>query len=321
MEKKSTIPPSSTFTFTVLPEEQTRLDKFINAKFPHYSRNYFQRMIDHELVMVNERLAQKTGLALKEGDIVTVTFPAKRKIAPQKIKELPVGFDIVFQGPHFLIIHKPSGLVVHPTSSFDKNITLVDVLVYRFPELLDIGYAERPGIVHRLDKNTSGLMIIPNSNYAHTVFGNLFRERDINKTYLAVVQGHPPKEGTIDLPIGRSIIDRKKMAAFTHQQAREHNKKIRESKTHYTVLEYFDDATLVQVRPVTGRTHQIRVHFAALGHPLLGDTVYGKESKLISRQALHAYKLQFNFDDEPFSFVVEPPKDFQGLLKKLRHKK
>ena len=321
MGKKNSIPPGSSFTFEVLSEDPVRLDKFIHEKFPDYSRNYFQRMIEHELVTVNNHVAHKAGLALKEGDMVTVSFPEKRKLAVREIKEFPVNFDLIFQGPHFLIINKPAGLLVHPTTAFDKEVTLVDILVSRFPQLLDIGYAERPGIVHRLDKHTSGLMVIPFSNYAHTVFGRLFRDREIKKTYLAVVQGHPPKEGTIDLPIGRSIIDRKKMATFTHQKAREHNKKIRESKTHYKVLEYFDDAALVEAKPVTGRTHQIRIHFASIGHPLLADVVYGKESKLIGRQALHAYRLQFVFDDEPFDFIAEPPKDFQELLISLRHEK
>jgi 23S rRNA pseudouridine1911/1915/1917 synthase len=144
----------------------------------------------------------------------------------------------------------------------------------------------------------------------------MFRERTIEKTYYALVQGHPPPSGTIELPIGRCPITKTKMTTTIHPHS---SSKMRHATTHYRVLEYFDNAAFVEVKPVTGRTHQIRVHFATIGHPIIGDIIYGTPSKLIPRQALHAYGLSFQFEGKPYRFVKEPPADFKMLAETLRN--
>lgn len=216
-----------------------------------------------------------------------------------------------------MVVNKPSNLVVHPPRVTSKDVTLIDWLVHTFNELEQVGYADRPGIVHRLDKNTSGLMLVARNNCAHALLCDMFKKRTIQKTYLALVTGHPDKEGTIDFAIMRHQTKRNTMM---HVRPGSHtNGKVREACTHYRVLEYFDDCSLVQIKPITGRTHQIRVHFAALGHALVGDYVYGKKSKTIKRQALHAYKLSFKFNGKQYEFCQNPPEDFQNFLEILRN--
>ena len=180
-----------------------------------------------------------------------------------------------------------------------------------FKEISKVGESERPGIVHRLDKNTSGIMIIPRKDYVHAIFSEMFKDRKIKKTYLAIVEGHPDPKGTIDLPISRHPTEKIKMSHL--------NPAGKDSTTNYSVLEYFEKCSLVELKPTTGRTHQIRVHMAAIGHPLLGDSTYGKESYMIGRHALHANKLEFEYNKELFSFSCdEQPEDFKNALEKLR---
>jgi 23S rRNA pseudouridine1911/1915/1917 synthase len=178
--------------------------------------------------------------------------------------------------------------------------------------------SDRPGIVHRLDKDTSGLLLIARTNYAHATFNTLFQTRTIHKTYLALVHGHPPASGTIDLAIGRHPVNRHTMTTFkagTYEAARH---RTRNAFTAYTVLEYFDEYSLLEVKPVTGRTHQIRVHLAALGHPIVGDAVYGTASKLIARQALHAHRLQFMFDGQEHIFTQPLPGDMANVVSSIK---
>jgi 23S rRNA pseudouridine1911/1915/1917 synthase len=204
-------------------------------------------------------------------------------------------------------------------------ITVADWILHNHHELSNVGAVDRPGIIHRLDKETSGLLIIARTNYGHNALGALFRNRKINKTYKAIVAGHPPKDGTITLAIGRNPTNRLKMATFNEDLIDHTGKigctKVRHATTDYKVLEYFDDASLIEVKPTTGRTHQIRVHMAALGHPIIGDQLYGKTSPFINRQALHAEQLSFIFDDTHYSFTDEFPHDFQQLINNLRTSK
>ena len=305
----------------------TRIDKYLSQILPQYSRNFFQQLIDTNSVTINNILAKSSTL-VKSGDQIAISIPRQ----PERPIFVPVnndlGIKILYTHQHFFIIYKPAGLLVHQTEAHSTAPTVVDWLLTNYEELKDIGTIERPGIIHRLDKDTSGVMVIARTNYAHLTFSQLFQKRLIHKTYYAIVQGHPATSGTINLSIGRDPTNRKKMATFLPDdkalsltsafRVRQSNTK-RIAITHYTILKYFKDHTLVEIKPVTGRTHQIRVHFAAINHPLVGDTLYGIPSKLITRQALHAYRLAFEFEKEQFDFVAEIPDDLQSLIQILEN--
>jgi 23S rRNA pseudouridine1911/1915/1917 synthase len=284
-----------------------RIDSFLIKKFPDLSRSYFQKLISVDLVTVNESSVNKSFL-VKLGDKIQVSFPV-----PQRPDLVPMDldFEIVGTDKDFIIINKPSGLIVHRTNrgelSFDEpEPTLVNGLLYRFNDFSEFDDNERPGIVHRIDKNTSGLMIVARNIKSQIGLSKLFRDRLVNKAYLAVVKGHPDPEGKIDFPVGRHPVDRKKMSHVSYEG--------RPALTYYKVLKYYDESSLVSVKIVTGRTHQIRVHFAALGHGILGDDLYGVKSKFIKRQALHSWKLAFEFNGNKFDYLCTVPEDFRRLI-------
>ncbi len=316
MKTKNLVKPNSYFVLHVPQEyDGSRLDRFITAHFPLYSRSFFNRLIDDGLIQINDTIVTKSGTIVKQGENVSIRFPAPREIQIDALKEKKPAIEILYENLQFLIIHKPAGLLVHPTSMASTAATLVDWLLINYAAIEGVGYVDRPGIVHRLDKDTSGLLIVPRTNQAHALFGDLFRDRSINKTYYAIVEGHPEKSGTIALPIGRDPITKTKM---TTQVYPTRSIKMRDATTHYRVIEYFDNAALVEVKPITGRTHQIRIHFASLGHPIIGDVVYGKKSKLIKRHALHAHNLSFEFQGKKYSFEKSLPDDMTDLIEKLK---
>ena len=318
MENIVRVPPNTTHNFTVPAHDAgQRLDLYLTQQFPSYSRTFFQQLIVQELVSIKNKKKVKPRTLTKSDDLITVTFPPVVTRRPQK--EIPNDLDIsiVHTDEHFLVINKPINLMVHPPTITSEDFTLVDWLMHTFQDISDVGVADRPGIVHRLDKDTSGIMLVARNNCALTMLGDIFRKRDIQKTYLAIVSGHPEKEGTISLSIKRHSVKRNTMVAVPPETKT--NGTLRSACTHYRVLEYFDDCSLVEVKPVTGRTHQIRVHFAALGHPLVGDYIYGKKSKKIARQALHAYKLSFKFNGKQYDFCQQPPQDFQSFLEIKRN--
>lgn len=298
-----------------------RIDKFLANALPKYSRSFLQQLIINGNITINN-LPAKSSTILKAHDHITVIIPIT-PLAPifSPIKS-NLGIEIIFSHPHFFIIYKPAGLLVHKPEVPSCQPTVVDWLLSYYNELKEVGNAERPGIIHRLDKDTSGLLIIARTNYAHTTFTHMFQKHLVIKTYWAIVHGHPPPSGAIDLAIGRDVTHRKKMTTYAIDQsslsltmpARIRQATRRAALTYYTTKEYFSDYALVEVKPVTGRTHQIRVHFAAIGHPLLGDAVYGMPSKLIARQALHAASLSFTFDKEQFNFFKEAPQDFNKVI-------
>ncbi len=294
-----------------------RIDKCLSLAQPSYSRSFFQQLIDGGHVSLNNSRAKSSAL-VKTGDQIMVNLPAAQPKPLFSPVQSDLGIEIIATHEHFLIINKPAPLLVHQTEGGTTEPTVVDWLLTHHYELHEVGTAERPGIVHRLDKETSGLLIIPRTNYAHMIFGDLFKKRGVQKTYVALVEGHPPAQGGIDLAIGRHPTLRKKMIAKA-QKITLQEKSVRDAFTHYKVLQYFEHHALVEVKPVTGRTHQIRVHMSAIGHPLVGDYLYGTPSKLINRHALHAQQISFSFKGELFQFRSEIPLDFQNLIAFLKN--
>lgn len=287
---------------------EVRLDKFLHEQFPTYSRSYFQQLIYDEAVCLNGKTIAKPSASLKSGDIITFAFPA-----PPSYKAIPrkIDFQVIDEQPDFLIINKPPGLVVHAPSAGSIEPTLVDGLLHLFRELIDFNDMQRPGIVHRLDKDTSGLMIIARTIPAQYELAKLFKDRSIEKTYLATTQGEPKPEGVINVPIGRHPNQRHKMAPYGIAS--------REATTFYKVLKRYNEASLVAARIITGRTHQIRVHCASIGHKILGDQTYGVKSPFIGRQALHSWKLAFTYKGKQYRYVCPVPEDFKQLLQKLNN--
>lgn len=323
--------------------DPVRIDTYIKNQFPLYSRNFFQQLIDDGKISLNGKTIHRQSTLVKTNDTIIVQFPPKRSLEPSDIKtaltDKKIDIEVLYKHKHFLVLNKPTNLLIHPTGSKNAEVTLVDWLLLHHENLDSVGDADRPGIVHRLDKDTSGILLVARTRYGHNLLSDNFKNRTIKKTYLAIVQGHPESPGTINIPIGRHPSNRKKMAPFrtadniqplsiknNHHTVRkptmvEHKgEKIRSSVTNYTVREYFDDCSLVEVNPVTGRTHQIRVHFTAIGHPLIGDLVYGQKSKLIKRQALHAHALSFTFENTDFTFSATIPDDLQQTITTLRKK-
>jgi len=316
MENNHLIAPNTVFCLKMASDQtQIRLDKYLCAQFPLYSRTFFQQLIIQKLITVNGISQIKPSLLLKAHDDIIIKFPGEpvidvsNKIDPQ----LPI--TIIAEHEHFLIINKPANLMVHAPQHESQEFTLVDWILKNHTEIANIGCIDRPGIVHRLDKDTSGIIIIPRTNFAHTQLSSLFANRAIHKTYHAIVQGHPEKSGIIDAPIGRCKYNKTKMAISPGTTG-----PVRNAISHYTVLEYFENSSLIEIKPVTGRTHQIRVHMASIGHPIIGDKVYGTLSPLIDRQALHAYSINFEFNHETHYFIAPLTDDIEKTLEKLRCK-
>lgn len=296
-----------------------RLDVLVAEQLPTYSRSFFKRLISEGYISVNGDQISKSGHSLRLGDKVMVSFP--EPVQPADIKELgyDLGVKVVYEHQDFLIITKPAGLVVHAPHEGYEDVTLVDWIKYNYKDIASVGVSGRAGIVHRLDMHTSGLMVIPRNNLSHAVFTQMFKDRTIKKTYLAVVKGHPEKTGVVDYHIVRHPTHRNKMTYVCgHELTKSWAKRARASQTSYEVKEYFEEFSLVEAKPVTGRTHQIRVHLASIGHVLIGDVVYGRKSDLIDRQALHALKLEFEYDGKQYSFEGPLPDDFRQLIDKLR---
>jgi len=282
-----------------------RLDHFLAVNLPDHSRSQVTRLIEQGHVQVNGKPVSKSGHFLASGDEIIVTL-----MPPRELKGRPqdIDLDIVADENDFIVINKPAGLLVHHAPTSRDEVSLVDGLLFHFNELKQFGDDLRPGIVHRLDKQTSGLVLVAKNQKAQQTLTDLFKNRLIKKTYLAVASGHPDREGCIEYPIGRHPRLRHKMS---HRGIAS-----REAITRYSVLSYADDTSLVAFFPVTGRTHQIRVHAAAIGHPIIGDVTYGSTSRLINRQALHAYKLSFTYQDIPHVYQAPLPQDFLDLLNK-----
>jgi 23S rRNA pseudouridine1911/1915/1917 synthase len=291
---------------------RTRLDVFLAARLPDLSRSRIQALIREGLVSVNDRPATKAGLELTPGTRVTVHLPPPR---PSHLTAETIPLDIIFENADLIVVNKPAGMVVHPAPGHDSG-TLVHAILGYAGDLQGIGGEERPGIVHRLDKDTSGLLLIAKTERAQRWLQEQFKERRVMKIYWALVDGAPPTpQGRIEAAIGRHPSQRKQMAILPVGKGRA-------AVSEYTTLERFPQHTLLEVRPLTGRTHQIRLHLAFLGCPVAGDTVYGRRKPTLplERHFLHAARLTITLPGEtqPRCFEAPLPPDLQQVLDQLR---
>jgi len=285
-----------------------RLDSFLANQEEATTRSRLQALIESGHVTVNGSSA-KPSYKVKSGDIVRISMPAASPvdIVPQ---DIPISF--IYQDEHIAVVDKPQGLPVHPGPGHPDG-TLVNAILAHCPDIAGVGGEIRPGIVHRLDKDTSGLIMIAKTHDAHQNLSAQISSRNVDKGYLALCKGLLTKDdGIIDAPIGRDPYNRKRMAVVEDG---------RYAKTMYTVIERFESSTFLSVKLETGRTHQIRVHMAHLNHPLVGDTVYGRSSNIVFRHFLHAHYLAFRhpITGEPVEFQSDLPKDLSSALESLKN--
>lgn len=298
--------------------EGKRLDSFLAEKIEGYSRTYMQKLIDEEHCKVNGKSA-KSNLKLRSGDSVEVSIPAP---VPLEVEPEKIELDIVYEDKDIIVINKPQGMVVHPAHG-NYSGTVVNALLEHCGSLSDyngltgINGIMRPGIVHRIDKDTSGIIVIAKTNEAHLSLSGQLKEHSITRKYTALLEGRLKEDtGTVETLIGRNPKDRKKMAVVGGNGKR--------AVTHYRVLERFEGFTLIEAILETGRTHQIRVHMSHLGHPVVGDTVYGyKKQRFDTKgQLLHARVLGFTHpaSREYVEFEAPLPDYFEKILEILRHR-
>ena len=260
-----------------------RLDVFVARRLPEVTRSRVRRLIDEGFVTVDDTLAAKAGITLQAGARVGVTVPPEEPAGPEPEA---MSLHIVYEDDDLLVVDKPAGLAVHPSPGHFSH-TLVNAVLAHSPQLSGVGGEGRPGIVHRLDKDTSGLIIVAKDDAAHVSLARQLKERQVEKTYVALVEGRvEPPEGLIEAPLGRHPKRRKQQAVVAGG---------RDARTRYRLLREVDGYSLLEVRPETGRTHQIRVHLASIGHPIAGDAVYGhaRGPAGLGRQFLHAERLAF----------------------------
>ena len=296
--------------------EHYRLDQFIAKKLPATSRNRIQKLIDGGFAKLNGSVCSKPSRKVLCGDIIELDIPAPKRteILPEEIE-----LDVVYEDKDLIVINKPAGMVVHPAQGH-RSGTLVNALLCHCKDLSGIGGIERPGIVHRLDKETSGLIVIAKNDNAHNVLSNAFKNRKVEKKYLALVHGLVKEDaGTISASIGRSQSDRKKMAVIelrTDKEKNDNEKKHRKVKsrhavTHFQVLKRFKDTTLLELRLETGRTHQIRVHLSHAGHPIIGDSIYGLKKDRSDKMMLHSFFLGFQHPVRSTQVLLEKKPDWK----------
>ena len=299
-------------TIVVSPEDASkRIDIFLNEELD-LSRSYIKTLIEKNLVLVNSNEIKKAGYVVKDKDVISITIPDAEilNLEPENID-----IDIIYEDDDFAVINKPQGMVVHPAPG-SYNHTLVNALLYHLKNLSDINGVVRPGIVHRLDKDTSGLIVVAKNNEAHIDLQEQIATKAAKRYYKALVDGVVKKdEGVINTLIDRSSKDRKMMAVS--------NNSGRVAITHFKVLERFKNYTLMEYELKTGRTHQIRVHSKFISHPVVGDPVYGGSNKFnLNGQLLHAFKLELTHPrtKEHMEFFAPLPDYFEDVLRKLREK-
>lgn len=286
-----------------------RMDKYLATHLPTYTRSFLQKQIEDGNILVNGEI-KNNRYKVKQNDQIQVSIPKPKEV---NILPEPIPIEIVYEDKDIIIVNKPQGMVVHPAPGH-YNGTLVNALMYHCKDQLSgINGEIRPGIVHRIDKDTSGIIMIAKNDPTHLALSNLLKSHDITRKYHAIVYGNfKQDEGIVEAPIGRSMQDRKKMAVVSNG---------RYAKTHYRVIKRFGQFTHIELTLFTGRTHQIRVHMKHIGHPLLGDPVYGPEKKIfgLDKQMLHAKVLGFEHPTthKQMLFTSELPEYFQLILDKL----
>jgi len=311
-------------TYTVKRTESgLRLDVFLVRQQSDLSRARLQRLIENGRVAINRVTAIRASRKLRAGDVVVLEEPPA---APPALLSQDIPLSILYEDHELLVLDKPAGLVVHPAAGHREG-TLVNALLFHCRDLSGIGGVMRPGIVHRLDKDTSGLLVVAKTDSAHQGLAVQFKKHQVRKTYLALVYGDPREEkGLIDLPVGRHPVERKKMSAASRRG--------KEATTNWRISERFGETALLGVDIATGRTHQIRVHLAAIGHPVVGDKVYGSSKRVnaivdpavkarlkgMGRQALHAARLCFIHPGtgREMEFSAPLPEDMAELCTFLR---
>ncbi len=290
-------------------DELIRIDVYLNREI-NLSRNYIQVLIDSNNIKVNKKSIKKS-YKLQKGDSIEITLPEAKEL-DVIAEDIPI--EIVYESDDYIIVNKPKNMVVHPSVGHDSG-TLVNALLYHSDSLSTINGVHRPGIVHRMDKDTTGLLVITKNDDSHNYFSKLFKTHDINRRYLALVHGVIKDELTIDKPLARDKKDRKKMAVCIDGKS---------AITKVRVVENFKSYTLVECQLFTGRTHQIRVHLKSINHPIVGDKTYGikKEKFNLSSQLLHARTIGFvdRLKGEYVEYNKEVPSEFDKVLVDLRRK-
>ena len=291
--------------------EPSRLDKFLVTCLPQYSRTRLQNLIENGSILVDGNVAHKSQM-INQGNIVYVDVPPPE---PTQLIPEDIPLDIIFENDDLMVVNKPAGMVVHPAAGHQSG-TLVHAALAHAPEMAGIGGEKRPGVVHRLDKDTSGLILLAKNDLTHRWLQDQFRLRKTVKTYIALVDGKPPTpSGRIEASVGRDNVHRKLMAITT-------NKKGREAISEYRTLEVYKNHTLVEIHPLTGRTHQIRLHLKFIGCPVAGDRVYGHKHATIPvmRHFLHACRLTILLPGQgkPNTFEAPLPLELIEVLERLR---
>ncbi len=301
-------------TLTVEGVEAQRLDKFLVARLPEFSRSRLQGLIDDGLVTIDGVRARKAGQMVEAPACVQIRIPPPM---PTSIEPQAIPLDILYENENLLVVNKPAGMVVHPAAGHASG-TLVNAALAHDPDLEGIGGEQRPGVVHRLDKDTSGLILLAKNDRTQRFLQDQFRLRKIRKTYLALVDGAPPTPtGRIEAAIGRDPRDRKRMAIVMPNKGRD-------AASEYRTLETFPSHTLLEVHPITGRTHQIRLHLAYLNCPIVGDTIYGRRSPslALNRHFLHAFQLvvQLPGEKQARTFEAPLPAELNDILAEIRRR-
>jgi 23S rRNA pseudouridine1911/1915/1917 synthase len=289
-----------------------RLDRFLSQAIPELSRTSLQRLITDGFVTVNARQEIRSALRLEGGDVVQVRIPPP---APINVEPEAIPLHVIFENEDVMVIDKPAGMVVHPALGHARG-TLVGAVLAHAPEVEQVGEAERPGIVHRLDKDTSGLILVARNEAAQRALQRAFAEREVEKTYLALVDGRPPTpSGRVEAHIGRDPSHRQRMAVVPASRGRP-------AVTDFRTLETFAHHAWLEVHPLTGRTHQVRVHLSYIGCPLVGDRVYGRRTPSLgaARQMLHAARIRVTLpgEREARAFEAPLPEDMRATLAVIR---